>query len=237
MTSAPTSSLQLPLKPKIFLFVGRPGSGKSFAIKSLLYSYFKARIFKFGYAFVATAFNHDYNFLPDKFVDEKYSDKKLEAYINALRKIKEQKGDVPPNFLILDDLIGKIHFYSDEVQHFLSTFRHTNTYVFITSQYIGSKGSSTALREYANFVFLWRSNSGSAVDLLYHAFGKYSNERQRKLFDNVDQFVDLLMQATDPNADGGIHKHRCLLLINNPEQSPEFLFFKAALVPEFRVKP
>src|SRR4051794_28612861 len=74
---------------------------------------------------------------------------------------------MPPNFLILDDLMGRMNFYSRELTFFFATFRHTNTYVFICTQYVGGRGSSTALREFANLVFMWRTNTGNSVKLLF----------------------------------------------------------------------
>lgn len=214
-------------KPKIFLFVGKPASGKSFAMKSILYDYLKTGFFKFGYAFVATKFNHDYDFLPDKLVNENYSDQNLQKYINHLKKHLETHRTIPPNFLILDDLLGKINFYDPGIQHFLSTFRHTNTYIFLSSQYLGA-GSSTALREYANYVFMWKSQSFNSIDMLYNSFGKFANSNHGKIFENRDHFVEVLNDATS-------EEHRCLLCENVVNKPAGFHYWKADECPEFNV--
>jgi hypothetical protein len=228
----------LPKKPAIMMFIGKPGSGKSHCIKSLLYSFQKNKFFGFGMAFVATKFNHDYEYLPDELVSDQYTDKNLEKYINLIKKTILEKGKdaVPNNFIILDDLLGRIKFYSDEFTHFISTFRHTKTYVFISSQYLGAKGSSTALREYCNHAFLWRSNTANSVDMLYNAFGLFSNSSLKRIFANQDEFHDLLMTATDPTAEGGKNRHRCLLASNVIDEEPCFHFFKAATPPPFKIK-
>ena len=234
--STPSGGLILPRDPNILLFIGKPKSGKSHAIKSIMYNYAKMKHFKFGYVFVSTKYNHEYDYLPDKWVGDKYSDKNLEKYIKYLENMMSQVGSMPPNFLILDDLLGRINFYSPEVVHFLSTFRHTKTTVFLTSQYLGARGSSTALREYANYVFIWRSTSGASVNLLYSSFGQFSNANQRKQFENINDFVKLLLEATDLDKEEA--KYRCLLLINTVGSLPSFHFWKAIPAPEgFKIVP
>ena len=47
--------LNLPRKPQIMCFIGKPESGKSHLIKSMLYDYAKHRYFKFGITFVRNA--------------------------------------------------------------------------------------------------------------------------------------------------------------------------------------
>ena len=44
--------LNLPRKPQIMCFVGKPESGKSHLIKSMLYDYAKHKYFKFGITFI-----------------------------------------------------------------------------------------------------------------------------------------------------------------------------------------
>jgi hypothetical protein len=100
-------ALNLKLKPAIYLFIGKPASGKSYALKSLMFDFQKAKYFKFILAFVRTKFNHGYDWLPDEYVDDKYSDQKLLTHIEKLRAYRKKSGkECPPNALIFDDLLG-----------------------------------------------------------------------------------------------------------------------------------
>lgn len=102
-------ALNLKLKPAIYLFIGKPASGKSFALKSLMFDFQKAKYFKFILAFCRTKFNHGYDWLPDEYVDDKYSDDKLLTHIEKLRAFRKKSGkECPPNALIFDDLLGTV---------------------------------------------------------------------------------------------------------------------------------
>jgi hypothetical protein len=103
--------------PLIYLFVGKCASGKSVAIKNLIYNYSKLNYFKFGIAIVPSKFNSGYDYLPDKYVIESYDEAYLKNYFNKLREFKKKSGFIPTNFLILDDILGSINLYSSWWQH------------------------------------------------------------------------------------------------------------------------
>jgi hypothetical protein len=231
--SAETDGVALPQEPAIFFFAGKPKSGKSVALRSILYSYFKRKHFAFGYAFVSTKFNNDYSFLPDHLVDDKYSDAKFFAYFQHLEKerAKLKNGEkLKPNFLVLDDLLGQVGFYKPEILQCFIKYRHTETYVFLTAQCVQGRGSSTLLREEANMIFLWRMNTASAVQVCYDAFGKYADTQQGKTFLNENDFVRTILDAT-------AEPYRCLLVQSFPgEKCARFSNFKATPPPPFVVK-
>ena len=87
-------SLILKKKPQVFVMVGRPESGKSHLVKSIIYDYQKAGYFKFIIAFVRTKFNHDYDYLPDKYVYESFDEARLKKHIEKLREFR-RKIDKP----------------------------------------------------------------------------------------------------------------------------------------------
>ena len=201
------NALALPLKPAIFLFVGKPASGKSTAIRSIMYQYAKAGYFKSGICF-CPSLNEDYDFLEEKRIIRDYSNEKLEAYIKALHKKRvEKKGPLEPNFIILDDCMGLLNHDIPVINNFWARFRHYNTTVILAVQYIAGQGSTnTAFREFITAAFIWQTNTKRALVNNYNTFG------QRMV--NQHQFNKTLDEVTSV-------KYRCLVYIPNPKDYPE----------------
>jgi hypothetical protein len=214
-------ALNLKLKPAIYLFIGKPASGKSYALKSLMFDFQKAKYFKFILAFCRTKFNHGYDWLPDEYVDDKYSDQKLLTHIEKLRAYRKKSGkECPPNALIFDDLLGTVD--SDQMSNFLCSYRHTNTSIFLTSQYLMSKTTSTALREMVNYAFLWNSKFQNSLKA-YEAFGT--------LYSDKKEFFEDFQRITS-------EKYTCMVYdANEDDKELNYIPFKfPEHVPEFTLK-
>lgn len=183
---------------RIFCLIGKQGSGKSYALKSLIKQCSEDGIFAFGHCWCSTAFTNDYDFLPKESVDDKYSEEALERYINKLREWMENNPDkdLPPSFIIFDDLLGKINMYTGFFTNLVACYRHFNISIFITSQYINKLG--TLLREMTDYGFLFKSRFRNTKESLYNAFGQ-----QLK---NQEEFNYYLEEATK-------EKHSCLLYV------------------------
>ena len=208
--------LELKLKPAIYLFIGKPESGKSHLIKSLVYDFQKAGYFKFIQAYVRTKFNHGYDYLPDEYVDDKYSDEKLLTHIEKLRAYRAKSGkECPPNAVILDDLLGSVDFYGDDLQNWLCSYRHTNTSIFITAQYLMSKSTSTALREMVSYAFLYNTKFKNSLKGYFESFGG--------LFDNYDEFRIYFQNIT---------KQRYHCMVYNANQEDKSLNYIDFVGPE-----
>lgn len=218
--------MELQKKPAIYLFIGKPASGKSHCLKSMIYDFQKGQnpYFKFILAFVRTKFNHDYDWLPDDYVLDKYSDDKLLGHIERLRAYRQKTNkQVPPNAIILDDLLSSVDFYRDEMSNFLACFRHTNTSIFLTAQYMMNKTCSTALREMVNYSFLWNSKFKNSLKAYYEAFGM--------LFDSMDDFIEHFQNITR-------QKYVCVVY-NSGEDDREKnyqSYLAPATIPNFQLK-
>lgn len=215
--------MELKKRPAIYLFSGKPASGKSHCLKSIIYDHQKGKepYYKFILCFVRTAFNNDYNYLPAEYVDDKYSDEKLLAHIEKLRNYRRKTNkQVPPNAIILDDLMSQINLYSDELSNWLATYRHTNTSIYLTVQYMMNKTASTALREMVSYSFLWNTKFKNSLKGYYDAFGQ--------LYDSYDEFVEDFQRITSQKYTCVIYDANCDSLQDNyiaytaPETIPNF---------------
>jgi hypothetical protein len=149
-------------EPHILTFIGMPKSGKSFALRALLYEFHQRRFFSFGIAMVGTGFTGAYDYLPDVW---EFDEERLYEHVQEMRARKETR----PNFIILDDLMGRLDVNSKEFTHFISTFRHTSTWVFITAQML-TRGTPTTLRYCTDGAFLFRS-MGPQLKLFHEYWG------------------------------------------------------------------
>jgi hypothetical protein len=213
--------IEVRTRPRIFTFIGACGTGKSFMLKNIIYQMSKRGDFEFGTVFSGTAqFNGEYEWLPDGAKQNVYSEENLQKYLDKLKQwiISNPKHKIPPNFLILDDLLGKIHLNSAVFSHLMSTYRHYNLSIFITSQYM-VKNVSTLLRELTNYAFIFRTRFKNSLVSLYEAFGQ--------LCESQEEFNEMLKEATK-------EKHACLFYNAQKEEVDDaYLSFK---VDESNVK-
>ena len=218
----------LPSDPSIIVLAGKPKSGKSYAIRSIMYSCAKQGHFKFGICLTATKFNGDYDYLPDKHVWQGYDEARLEKYIDHLRQktkeIKDKQGSkaqLPPNFVILDDLLGRIDMYSSFFANWVSTYRHTNTTIFITAQQL-KRGISTTMRECTTFCFMFRTVFKDSVTALYESYGQ--------LFEDFEDFKENFIKVTSVD-------HQALVFHNDQNNFDEtYCTWIAESAPDFKLK-
>lgn len=169
--------------PTLGLLVAKSKSGKSHMLHHIIsYMMNELNYFKFGMVFTKTTFNKDYDkWLPAKCIKE-YDQDEFFAYVEALKAKREKANgaQLPPNFLILDDCLGSIQG-TPEWNNFISIFRHLNTTLFITAQYMKTSATSTLVREQTGILVAFRSTNVNTADALYEYFGS-------NVFDNPRDF-------------------------------------------------
>lgn len=169
----------LPKSPAIFTFLGMPGSGKSYMIKSFLFYY--KDYFKAGVVITGAKQNGDFRGLIDdediwdgwdveRFTQWWTDNKEYQNQQRALEEAKKPFRLLPPNFIVFDDLaLGGVSA-PKVFEDFIKTFRHTNTYVFYSTQAV-TKGVSSAVQECTNYAFLFRGATAKSSLVTYNTFG------------------------------------------------------------------
>ena len=213
-----------PKTPQCMLFIGKPSSGKSFAVKNILYQYLKDSYYKFGIVVSPTAeLSGDFDFLPDHCIWNKYDQKRLLTYVDKFKKYrKDNAGKLPPpSFILFDDCLGSINFYDPDLSNFLAIYRHYNLSIYFVSQYLSGFGSSTLLREVTTASFVFQTQFENSLKVLYKAFGG--------ILGDYDEFKALVQKV-------GEKKHHCVLYIANQNTKEDTYFdFMASKVPDFKV--
>ena len=208
---------------QLFVLCGKSGRGKSYFIRFLLSDMLTNGKLKFGLVFTRTKFNKDYAFLPDKRVIEGYNEDILKKYVNNLRKIAEKDGSVEPNFIIFDDLVGVLNNSTQWFSNFMSTFRHTNTTIFIAVQYLpGRNAVSPLMREQTNYAIMFQSRTKRTLENLFENYGG--------LFDSADEFKQYFLNATQEKYTAMLYSERIDYIEDNyvtimaPEDYPKMIF-------------
>lgn len=207
----------------IALFIGKPRSGKTYAMKSLLYSQtIVQQNFKFGRVFSTSGlYNDDWKDALPRQALQAWDSKYFEKYVTWMKDVRAKRGEIAPNFIIFDDLLGTKDFLNNPfVNSFFAAHRHTNTSVFISAQYIG-KGTSTLLREICNYAFIWKSGSAASRDYLFESFGvNVPINSDEKSASQRKKFLHLLDDATS-------EPHCCLLYDASKDDSDSYSSWKA----------
>ena len=173
--------------PQVIVCIGRPKQGKSNAVKYLLLkNIMNKKIFKFGIVFTRTKFNDGYDFLPEQYIYTEYKPELLKKYMNGLEKMKDEDGEIPPNFVIFDDQQGLLNRNDPTMTNFVSSHRHYSTTCFFNFQYLF--GASPLLRECTTYAIMFNSKGHRTINGLYENFGM--------LFDNEKHFHKYFQKNT-----------------------------------------
>lgn len=179
-------------RPKVFLVAGAPARGKTYLTRYFLQQFIfnktvpRAERLQFGAVYGHPSSIEEYDWLPPQCTHEvmesKEIDSKMGGYLKYLvaenKRLNEKKGRVgrrhevllPPNFLVLDDIVGVLNSQSKTFNRFITTFRKTNTTVFICVQYINSN-ISTTVRQCIEYAIWFDFDNKKTIGALCDAFG------------------------------------------------------------------
>jgi len=206
-------------KPKLIVLFGKCESGKSYTISYLLTEALRRKKFKFGLVFSLTANDpsiDDFKMIPKQCVFDGYNDKVLGNYIRKLKDYSTKyKKKAPPNFIVFDDIIGSLKKTDKEFIKFITTYRHTNTTVFLASQF--PTAISTLARELISYAFVYRTQSEQGISALFKSIGGEC--------DNLKHFTQVLQSATSKD-------YHCLLY--NPKGKTFKENYMTYLAPTFK---
>lgn len=213
--------MEHPKEPQIYVLVGKPRTGKSYAVKSMVYHLAKNKVIRRVICITKTAFNGDYDYVPPDDLWEGYDDARVSQFLNECKERKKAGKALIPTALIFDDMLGQLPLDGATMKHLMSCFRHYNLYVFFTSQYL-NKAVPPYMRECLDWAVMFRTINKPSVEAMCNAFGG--------LYDTPDEFKSALLKATAV-------PHQALLFHNNQDSKEQSYFtFIADEVPDFELK-
>jgi len=141
----------------------------------------------------------------------KIEDLSLSSRGGFLVRIKKSGKEIPPSFLVFDDIISDIPQRTKTWERFIGTFRHYNLTLFFTSQYPNM--IECKLRSQTEFAYLFQMHNKAQFESSYDAFGQ--------LLESVHAWRAYLNKYTG--------KYRCVIWDREalPELALKYKQFKA----------
>ena len=184
--------------PCLIIVAGKSKRGKSYLIKYMLTMLCLNKKFKFGLVFCKTKFNCGYDFIEDNKVIEGYKEDILKNYLQTLQKYGEDnpltnkqkaygiKTNIPPSFIVFDDIIGQMDLNTNFMSEFLTTYRHYNITLITATQYLFKV--PPLFREQADIAIIFYQNTKKSIDACYETYGQE--------FENAKNFKNFLIEKT-----------------------------------------
>lgn len=168
-------------------FVGRRGTGKSWAVRELLHALHKDR--GVGAIFSPTEDSSSFYeaFTPSLFIHSEVDLDLVQRLVRA-QKSRAERGDRTRQItLVFDDCMFDPRFLkSTIIRSLFMNGRHLCINVILCTQYVVDM--PTFIRTQLDFVFLMKESSPSVIHKLWQNFGSILNQKQ---------FADVLSTATE----------------------------------------
>ena len=160
-------------KPKIVMFIGKPNTGKSNAIKFEVIKNVNNKIWSIGLIFTNSAFNNkEYDYMPRKYIIEGYKENILKKFVGSLKKYVKKHGKTLNSYIIFDDLIGLLNTRNNPyLINLISIHRHIGLSILISAQVFKSSATSTVVRCCVNYGIFFRSEKNDIIKAIYDEFG------------------------------------------------------------------
>ena len=152
------------------ILVGKPNSGKSYLLSYLLlpnHKEYSTEPFHYIICFTTTKFNRAWTeILPEEYVHPKYDADVLQFILDIQSQNTHIKAAI-----IFDDCLNDAAFKSQLFTNLVTTYRHYNLSVFISTQYLYKV--TPTICECANRVALFRTKTDRSLRAAYESFGAY----------------------------------------------------------------
>lgn len=160
------------LKENSIIFItAPPKSGKSTLIRELIYN--NKDLFQYGLVFTSTGkFNGDYDFIPKRFVHSSFNENILKHFLNIQIQTKRKNRA----FLIFDDFLGCFNPKSKFMTKLLSTYRHYNISIIISTQHI--KSLPPIFRECTSYSIIFNTKNKNSIQSINENFMTDMDEKQ-----------------------------------------------------------
>ena len=170
----------------IILIFGAQKSGKTSCLRALIYNEAKKKNFDHCLLFSATKDKPEYDFLDDKYKYEACDLEALKRYVNLCRELNKREI-VTRGLIILDDIVGELHFKNDFFTNLFSMHRHYGISIILISQTIID--IPPKLRSLVTFGCVYKFISEQDLDKIHACFGSLCKTKK--------EFLELYNKFTD----------------------------------------
>lgn len=185
------------LKENSIVFItAPPKSGKTTLIRQLIYN--NQQRFDYGLVFTSTGkFNGDYDFIPKMFVHSTFNENILKHFLNIQIQCKRKKRA----FLIFDDFLGCFNPKSKFMSKLLSTYRHYNITIIISTQHI--KSLPPIFRECTSYSIIFKTSNKNSIKSINENFITDMDEKelQKYINQNCEKYHFILVDMNNNEND------------------------------------
>lgn len=190
--------------PAIFLFVGRQKAGKGNLCASILHKMISTGSLGFGMAFLTTM-DDNFQFLDPKYVYTELNEEMVYDFLKEALTRREKEHF----WLLFDDGIGKMNFYSELFKHLGSSSRNYNISVFILNQQYNKV--TPILRNNSSYIFCFRFDNKEHTLEIYNENGCFASK---------EEFLQEYVKCTSV-------KYQCLLIDKTKDDGLHLLKLKS----------
>jgi hypothetical protein len=207
--------------PSITLINAPPRSGKSTLLKYLICDLFANKQFAYGIVICPTIYNGGYDFLPNAYLYQQYSDAHIVRLFRHQMRLIKQNGSAPAAFLILDDCLGSVKWNSQLLIKIITTYRHYNVSILITAQYLLGHMTPT-LRNMTEYYFTFKPRNLRDIKSNFEEFFmEFENEKKLQAF-----FTKHLSERF----------YFCLVKCSEEDPNKKFIISKSPLVRNTQIR-
>lgn len=153
------------------LFLGRRRTGKSFALRWILYT--KRKVFPFGVIMTKTKFNGYWTkHVPDESVIGHFSKEVLQNLQDRQEALwkSNPRGEDPRVFVLLDDLAADTDLRHDQdLRTFFYNGRHLKAFTLVTSQWWTAL--NPGCRDNVDFIFIFGMSNRKEIESIWEEHG------------------------------------------------------------------
>lgn len=204
----------------IILIFGSQKSGKTTCMRALIYNEAKKKTFDHCLLFSATKDKSSYDFLDDEYKYEAYDLDALKKYVNMCRELNKREI-VTKGLLILDDIVGELHFKNDFFSNLFSNHRHYGISIILISQSIITVPPQ--LRSLITYGCVYKYISEQDLEKIYACFGSLCKSKK--------DFFEIYNKYTDQK-----YKFFCFMKTDAFNAENAYCGYKAPLkIPNFKL--
>ena len=198
--------------PQILVLTGMPNSGKSHLMKYLVYKWSSEGLIDYVHAICPTKFNGGFNYIPDAYIHPSYSEELIKKIL------KQQEIEKKRLVLILDDCLGSVPFDSKTFQQLVSTHRHYQITLLISTQ--SPNKLPNLIRDCCGYSVMLQCRTNRAITGLYDSYGV--------LFETFKDFKRYFVKYTCNN-------YFILYTKNPPKGVHMYQILRAPVTPDFKL--
>lgn len=200
------------------IIFGAPLSGKSYLLRSIIYTASKKKKFDHCLLFCDNKKSSDYDFISDEYKYDAFDVPSIENYIKFC-KANNEKTIKTRGLLIFDDICGSLHFKSDLMKRLFSNYRHYGLSIIVCSQVIVD--IPPHIRSIIKYGCVFKYVNKADIDKICVCFGSLA-ESNTDFIEKYEKFTNEKYKFLFFSQTNMYERDNCYCGIKEPKNIPKF---------------